>query len=246
MRTIDAVWDEEALGVKSAELRCEHTDSKEALVAEIRRLEMTHSYLVVKVPVSQVNAMEVLPELGFKFCETLFSVERSVKSETIDKRLVGKSAGLLVEVASEKQEEFVHEQITGGVFLTDRVSLDKQFGPTIAAKRYWNWIQSEKELGAEIYFVSLKSGAPMGFFTLRVSSDFVAHSVLSGIFDANKTPGFGLVLLALILLKADEFGAKKIVSAISSNNLPVVRTHNQLGFEIKDLNYVFVRHADEK
>jgi L-amino acid N-acyltransferase YncA len=46
----------------------------------------------------------------------------------------------------------------------------------------------------------------------------------------------------MILTKAEEKGAKKIVSAISSNNLPVVRTHVQLGFEVKDLNYVFIRH----
>jgi L-amino acid N-acyltransferase YncA len=75
-----------------------------------------------------------------------------------------------------------------------------------------------------------------------VTDDGIAHSILSGVFDSEKTPGFGLILLSMILTKAEEKGAKKIVSAISSNNLPVVRTHVQLGFEVKDLNYVFIRH----
>jgi hypothetical protein len=165
-----------------------------------------------------------------------------VRKSSIDSRLVKRAAALSAKKATAEELTFVLDQIMTGIFSTDRISLDENFGPQVGAKRYCNWIDSEMKQGGEVYTISLSTGTPLGFFTLRVTDDGIAHSILSGVFDSEKTPGFGLILLSMILTKAEEKGAKKIVSAISSNNLPVVRTHVQLGFEVKDLNYVFIRH----
>jgi hypothetical protein len=243
MKIIDAVWDNEVLGVKSVEVRCDASDSLDSLLRCLKDLENSHEYIVVKSPVSNRDVIEHIPEIGFKFIETMISVERSVKANTIEGRLAKRSEGLITREATEDEISHVFEQIMMGIFSTDRISLDENFGPTLGAKRYCNWIESEISLGGSVYSVALASGTKLGFFTLRVTEEGIAHSVLSGLFDAASTPGFGLVLLSLILRTAEKNGAKKIVSAISSNNLPVVRTHVQLGFEIRDMSYVYVRHS---
>jgi hypothetical protein len=243
MKIIDAVWDNEVLGQKSVEVRCDTSDSLDSLLGCLRDLETSYGYIVVKSPVSNREIIDHIPEIGFKFIETLIAVERSVKAETIESRLAKRSESLITKEATEDEVAHVFDQIMMGVFSTDRISLDEKFGTLVGAKRYCNWIESEISLGGSVYSVALASGTKLGFFTLRVTEEGIAHSVLSGLFDAASTPGFGLVLLALILKTAEENGAKKIVSAISSNNLPVVRTHVQLGFEIKDLSYVYVRHS---
>jgi hypothetical protein len=242
MKIIDAVWDYEVLGVKSVEVRCDVDDSTGSIFRTLMELEKSHKYIVTKIPVSNTEFLVKAPDAGYKFIETLISVERSVKKSSIDSRLVKRASALSAKKATAEELAFVLEQIMRGIFSTDRISLDENFGPRVGAQRYCNWIDSEIKQGGEVYTISLSTRAPLGFFTLRVTDDGVAHSILSGVFDADKSPGFGLILLSIILTKAEEKGAKKIVSAISSNNLPVVRTHVQLGFEVKDVNYVFIRH----
>ena len=246
MQIIDAQWDFEVLGVKSVELRCEANDSYASIMETVNGLAATYEYMVVKVPVLHREINQNLPQSKFNFIETLISVERSVKSSTLDPRLSQKAAGLTTKIANAGEILHVRDQLMKGIFLTDRIALDQKFGPHVSAKRYWNWIQAEIELGAVVYFVTLPNSSPVGFFTLRVTDKKIAHSVLSGVFDAQNTPGMGLVLLFLILQKAGENGAKKITSAISSNNLPVVRTHIQLGFEVKDMNYVYIHHVSKE
>lgn len=246
MKIIETKWDHDILGVKSVEVRCDANDSQHSLTITLKELADSYDYIVVKVPVLQNQLIRKLPDLEFNFVETMFSVEKSLKNHTVDSRLVEKCVSLITREANFEETDYVRNHIIEGIFSTDRISLDEKFGPLLAAKRYWNWIQSEKELGASLFFVSLPNATPLGFFTLRVSNENVAYSVLSGVFDPQRTPGFGLVLLSLILLRAEENGAKKIVSAISSNNLPVVRTHTQLGFEIKDISYVFTQHVNRK
>ena len=242
MKIVDAVWDYGVLGVKSVEVRCDIDDSTESIFETLAELEKSHKYVVLKIPVSSREFLNQIPDAGYKFIETLFAVERSVKKSSIDSRLVKRASVLSSSKATDEELTFVFDQINRGIFSTDRISLDENFGPKVGARRYCNWIDSEIKQGGEVYLVRLSTGMPLGFYTLRVTDNGLAHSVLSGAFDAEKTPGFGLILLSMILTKAEEMGAKKIISAISSNNLPVVRTHVQLGFEVKEVHYVFIRH----
>ena len=42
-------------------------------------------------------------------------------------------------------------QITSGLFETDRIYIDKKFGPNFSALRYVNWISDEINKGAKLY-----------------------------------------------------------------------------------------------
>jgi len=246
MQIIDATWDYESLGVRSAEVNCELADSKFSLTDSLQKLSESHEYVVVKVPSSHHEFVRLMTDLRFEFAETLFAVERSLVNKSVDHKLLKKASNFVVEKANSEQIAYVHEQVMSGIFVTDRISLDQNFSAEASARRYSNWIKSEMENGGALFHVSLPNGTSLGFFTLRITDKLMAYSVLSGAFKAEKTPGFGLMLLSLIILTAQDNGARKIISSISSNNLPVVRTHLELGFEIKDLKYVFVSHTSRK
>jgi hypothetical protein len=243
MKIIEAIWDQEVLGKRCVEIQCEVDEPVSSMLPTLMDLNKSHDYIVMKTPVLNRDMVQHASEIGFSFAETLISVERSVSSSSIESRLIRRAHSLETRETDDETAAFVFHQIMTGIFSTDRISLDKHFGPEIGAQRYCNWIKSEVNQGGKIFIVTLPNGSPLGFFTLKVTDEGNAYSVLSGVFDPARTPGFGLILLTLILLKAEENGAKRIFSTISSNNVPVVRTHVQLGFEIKDMKYVFIRHT---
>lgn len=52
----------------------------------------------------------------------------------------------------------------------------------------------------------------------------------------------GFAVLYYPMLKAKMDGKRRMVTAVSSNNPSSVRLHLELGYKIKGMNYVLIKH----
>ena len=238
MRLVDAVWDTRNLGLTTEELIIEPSDQTEDVRAQLDL--MTGQYQVIRVTEPSANISRLLAEKKFIFSEHLSFWECTLGNlppNSFSGRLP------IVETYPAKNDDvnLVFHQINSGLFSTDRISKDPDFGAEVAGKRYVNWLQDEIQRGANIYIVKFRQ-KPSGFFCLRVTdgNPFVA---LSGIFPETQIPGIGLSLQYEIQKKAFDEGCSKLTTVVSTNNVSAVRAHIASGFLWKGSETIFTRKS---
>ena len=238
MRITDAYWEQRNLGVVCTEIAIEAHDEVADVAAALATLPS--GYHVAKTPVARYDVMSALETAGFSFIEGSIRVRHDLKvSEPtgLFKRMV--DAVESHTVAADDVDRVANE-ILRGVFVTDRVFLDPNFSAEQAATRYVNWMRDELGRGGSLHELRV-SGRPVAFFVFREDDEHIGYSVLSGLYEAANSPGLGNVVLYTIVAEAARRGLKALSSYISTNNLPVVKTHVEHGFSVTDLHYVYVR-----
>jgi len=238
VRVVDAHWEERNLGLVSTEVSIDQHDDVSTIRSVL--IGLRAGYQVVKVPVARYDVMSMLEDWGFSFIEGTISVQHDLsipEPSGLLRRMVDASTVSQVESSA---VERVAEEIQKGLFTTDRVFLDPHFGPSRAGSRYVNWMFDEVARGGTVHELSAASKA-VGFFVFREDENRVGYSILSGLYETANSPGLGSVLLYKILAEAASRNLRCLSSHISTNNLPVIKTHIDQGFTVVDLQYVYVR-----
>ena len=136
----------------------------------------------------------------------------------------------------------IYQCIKSGVFDTDKVSLDPKLGKEKAGNRFYNWCKKEIEGGtSKPYIVKDSKENSVGFFVLKDINSRVSDSLLAGLFNKDEV-GLGYSVLYFPMVQAKKEGKRKIVTSVSSNNLPSVKTHMLLGYSIQHMSHVFIKH----
>ncbi len=243
MRTIDAFWDTRSLGIPCMELEFEPGDGKGEVDQALADCG-DYGYVAAKVPAGEVAVARRLQEEGFSFAEA--SVELAIDlSEVAVPRIVGRlEQSVSSRQVSGEEAEGVLSQVREGMFDTDRVYLDPLFESGLAARRYVNWIQDELGCGASLHAVSYKCD-DVGFYVYKERVPGVeAYPFLAGLYNDWKASGLGTNVVVLEPLReAQRRGCRRIRTSVSSNNLPILRAHELLGYRVSAMTYVFVRHA---
>jgi hypothetical protein len=132
--------------------------------------------------------------------------------------------------------------IAKGIFKTDRIALDTNFGIECSSKRFYNWILDETRKDSTVWHLKFKD-QNIGFFGLkRIGQDGVFYPFLGGLYEEYSKSGLGFSILTKAADLVKKNNGKKIITFISSNNLPVLKLHLDLGFQIANIHNVFVRH----
>jgi ribosomal protein S18 acetylase RimI-like enzyme len=240
VKITDALWEKRNLGVSCTELVIEARDDLEDVRSAVEGLPQ--GYHVIKVPVGRYDLMSQLEQVGFSFIEGSIRVRHDLdvrRPAGLFKRMIDASSTRTIEL---DEIERVADEIRAGLFTTDRVFLDPHFTAVQAAGRYVNWMHDELARGGSVHELSM-SGRGVGFFVFRQDDEGVGYSILSGLYEVARSPGLGSVLLHTILAEAVRRRLRLVSSYISTNNLPVIKTHIDQGFTIVDLHYVYVRMA---
>lgn len=243
MRVVSASWEKRNLGVTCSEVTLESDDKLVACLEQISAL--TTQYQVVRVPSARLDLSSALEDEGFRFTEAHLEVQHNLDPPSLNCLLKRVDAATTVVEVPGADMERVEAKIHQGMFNTDRVFLDPAFSKEQAASRYVNWLRDEVNKGGSVR-ETLLGDLAMGFFTFRKKNDEEFASALSGLYSSAETPGMGTILLCKILSEGKREGFKRITSHISSNNVPVVKAHLALGFEISSISYTFVRHFEER
>lgn len=242
MRVVDAYWEKRNLGVSTTEVYIDTKDSLDELKNVIKHI--SSQYIVVKVAYAAVDAMLFLQDMGFRYIETNILLESKISHMQIPpiyKRFLKNYD--FVEADPQLTERVLAEVSAGKIFKNDRIALDPFFSAEIAGKRYSNWIKDELERNAVIYIAKYKN-VPVTFTVVKPVSETVYNSFLGGVFESEANKGFGFTGSIGIADKVAAMGGKKITTRVSSNNLPILRIHMNLGYEIQAMDSVFVKHQE--
>ncbi len=244
MEITDCVWEIANIGKKTCEVLIEENDK--VGIELLNNLNDKFDYQVVKVAPSNVEANIFLTKNGFYLVETQAEIELKYKDFNFDDPLVRFiEPGVSFSDITEKEDfETIFDRMTPEMFSTDRLALDPYFGLEFSYKRYSNWMRTSFNNKSASFFHMIYKGEQVGFSMYRIKGN-VWHGDLGGVYPQY---GQGLGLLtacsAFIYMKQRGFKVNKLVSAISTNNGPVIPTFNHCHYNFKKFKYVFVKHND--
>lgn len=243
MKVTDCFWEQTNIGKHTVEITIEKGD--DFSTNAIKDLIGEYEYAVIKVPMKMVDFNFGLSAMGFTIIETQIHVSKKYKDFDFNAPYISVFYPDIEfeEVTTSEQLEEIICQMTSDMFSTDRIVLDAQFGTLIGMKRYQNWMKTEHEANKSRLCKILYRGKHIGFFMFRIKQNEV-DVMLGGIYKKYQGYGIGILTPASLFLyaKKSNIPFKKMVTAISSNNMPVIQLYNFLNFKIDNMTYVFVKH----
>lgn len=245
MKIIDCNWEIDNIGKKTVEFEIE--GNEKSIKQEVLEAEKNYEYLVAKVfKGGNIQLSDELQELGFKYIESQIKISKKAKDFNYDDRLV-KLLGnkVMIKLATcDEDLDLIINSMTENMFSTDRIYLDREFGPEIGLNRYRNWVKTEYQRHSLLYEISLKDGTRIGFGLSKIV-DGVAHGLLGGIYEKFQNEGYGLLTaISLFLYKQQSsIDFKREETALSSNNMPMMQFYNYLNFKIDDIISVYIKHC---
>ncbi len=239
MKITDCTWELRNLGCPTAEITVDTALDTEAL----EEAERTHKYMVVKAPICRGDIYAALARRGYSFIETQITYEKRYRDFVISDPIMRRMAAAVTseKVSTEAEAEELVSHITPDMFVTDRIYLDPVFGPEYTVRRYRNWTLDMYRRGYDLCRVFF-GGRLVGFSCHRVTTEGILEAVLAGSFpdEAKKVGPVGQYVIYRLKEEGEKFN--KMVTHVSSNNLPMVKVYNRLGFEQREFRYVFIKH----
>ena len=238
MKIVDAVWEKRNLDVNTVEISIDKSDKLEDISKTIQL--QNAEYQVIRVVDGYIECNKLLAEYGFTFVETMCVIHNNLKNLTGDLITERFKKQMMCKQMDESEHEILYNDFSNGLFKTDRIALDSQFGVELANKRYIGWIRDEIQRGAiplNIYYKDY----PAGFIIYRVE-DGIANVTLGGLYSKYQNSGIGAALYSKGYEHLKQEGIKKTISAVSTNNFGAFRANLAIGYEIYRFEYIFVRH----
>jgi len=242
MKVVDAVWEKRNLGVTSVEMEVELDDTLEEIEKVLK--EVKGQYLALKVPSSRTDVTWLVAEYGYIYVEDMMFFEHDlspIERTPLQQRLYD---SIRIEPMQDEDFKILFEEIEQGSFSFDRISNDPHFTEEQSTRRFRNWLNDERERGAEfLKGVRVKDGEMTGFFTIRDIGNGVYTSALGGVFMKWRKGGMGTNVQTPEEVK--KRGGKKIVLGVSTNNMIQIRALIQNGYFPTKTNHVYVKHCEE-
>lgn len=246
MKVINAHWEEKNTGLKTCEIIFEKGDSLQNYLNA--KVESNFKFSVVKIPVGDLRLVHQLEDLGYRYLENqiqlTFDVRQAAEINLKWTRLLnGFSCKLL---ATREELDSVLAEVSHKMFETDRFSLDPFWQQDLSSKRYQNWIKELFESGSAKFYVIVRDGKEIGFFSIKEESKSINNCPIAGIYNKYKSAGYIFVLTWFWLLKSKEMGCRKLTASISSNNRVMLSSISKVfSFRIRD-TYIVLRKAIER
>ena len=239
MKIVNAFWEERNTGLKTCEIIFEKEDKFQNYLEA--NIESDFKFSVVKIPLGDLKLVHQMEDYGYRFLEnqmTLsFEVDQLVKIDLLGPRLL---KGFHCEqITTRKEMESVLNEVNNNMFETDRFSLDPFWPNGLSSKRYFNWIRELFESEEAQFYVIIRDGKGIGFFSIKRESKSTGSCPIAGIYNSFKTAGYIFVLTWFWLHKSQELGYKKLITSISSNNRLIISSLSRaFSFRISDTSIV--------
>lgn len=240
MEIIEAVWEKRNIGLKTFEIELYENDSWENLKESIKKLKF--DYLVVKIPPSRTDLIFKASDVGLIFVEQVTKAHFSGELPTLNSLQRRILNSLSCKEMTQSNKEILFQEISNGLFKTDRVALDPLLGMKKSSQRYLGWISDELKAGALIYEVT-KAEDLIGFFLIRQINPSTSHAILAGLLDKYQRSGLGFVLNFLEIEVSQKMGSSAVYSIFSSNNRGALAIHMSMGYKVDRQYYVYVKHS---
>ena len=254
MKKVLATWEKRNLGVNAAEINLDDNDVDENLLLKNNIFdeldafinENNIKYVTVKFP-SHLNTLHFpLQKKGYIYAETQIVFELNLKKfdpnnfKSLDRSDFYCKEFDLKSAESKNIIDLIRDDISSGIFATDRFSLDEKFGIKVSSLRYVNWF-NDMINGDYHLFVTFDKDDPIGFVVIGGKDGAIGGGV-GGLFKKHQNSGMGL-FWAFHLAKylKNEYSYYKPIGC-SCNNIKVVKMWSYLGAQVQMFNNVYYKH----
>ncbi|MCL2222326.1 MAG: GNAT family N-acetyltransferase [Oscillospiraceae bacterium] len=241
MKIVDATWEKRNLGVLAKEVTLDIGDT----VSDLEQLNRLNSeYTVIRVPAGSVELMFKLEDMGYRFIETIINIQHNHKDigSTLDRITKRIADSITYFEMNETELSELWQELRGGIFYTDRISLDPAFSVDKAAERYIGWMSDLLSQGGKVLGCIFKDDI-FGYFTSKIDAGNVNRVDNIGIYKNYENAGLGVALVNASIRYAQNEGAKMTVSSISSNNMPALKANLAAGYSVTSAQYIYIRHT---
>lgn len=243
MKIIDCKWELKNINKRVQEIDVEETDSIE--VSLLPEFDDSFDMVVVKCPINKIDYNIEISKRGAFFIESQFELTKNFKTFNFEDRFIKSFMDKtnFIDVIDEKGLELILDNLPSSMFTTDRVSLDPRLGPELGTKRYKNWMRNCFYNKTASFFCDYYKDELVGYVMYKQENG-IYDGMLGGLFNGAANPSLGLLTPAALPMYAKKrnLPMKAVETAISSNNLPVLRLYEYCGFSVKSIKYVFVKH----
>lgn len=238
MKIIEATWEKRNFGMDTYEISLNKKDLRnfDDAYQKIKSQNFKNSYVVIKMPVGNLEALHKLEDDGYRFLETQLSLVDHFEPLDSEASILSNQEDVKTEILPKEKSEWeqIINKITPGMFDTDRVSLDPKLGKEIACKRYKNWCLDLFEKPNTNLYIKKINDVVFGFSIDVVDEKTgVVDALIGGNFEEFKNLGLGSVMLT----EAKNLKANR-KTAVSTNNLPILKLHQHCGRVIYKERYV--------
>lgn len=240
MKIKEAPWEQRNLNVVGCEFYVDRNESWDS----IRESILCHpaEYKVLHIESGNTDALTGAQRDGFAFVEMNIQLRAELSVLTVPKIFDRFIPHISYTFADEKQVEEVLSIVeTGTMFTTDKVSVDPYFGSQMAGRRYSLWSMDVIQSGAKMMLAKYK-GMTVGFDILVNHGEDIVEAFLGGVLPEFANKGFGFAPLYLAIEASQKLGYKKMITGVSSNNLPILKIHEMFGFKTVDTSYALIKH----
>jgi ribosomal protein S18 acetylase RimI-like enzyme len=224
-------WDSELFGVDVYELRrvsLTNAVDTARLIDSVKSIpsKLGASICCLRLEPEQGQESFIFQKAGFLFVEySLKLIQRSLATF----RPLARSMPLMS--ASPSSVPALLE-IGRTAFTEERMCRDDRFPQDIVAARYANWIRNSMENGKDTVLVSAAVSPPHGFVIVREAGS-EAQFILAAIAPELRGSGIGALLISSAVEHMKNAGSKTGTTTVSSNNIPVLRVWESLGFIVQ-------------
>lgn len=244
MKIVNCTWELKNLGERVVEIEVNKDDvfNAELLLNSIKDFD----YMVVKVPMNMSSFNIGLSKLGFTMIETQMMISKSYNSFDFSDRLIKHIYPHIweKEILTEGDFEEMISKIDADMFTTDRIYIDPYFSKESSRNRYVNWMRTEFEKRTSIFSEIIYDDISIGMGMKKEISSGVFYGSLGGVYKEYASEGHGLAMATTGMIMAHKRNKpiKKVLTAISSNNVPMLQIYNYLNYKIEKMFYVFIKH----
>lgn len=243
MKIVNAHWEYRNLGVNCTELNLDPNDSMVAFKEALETLDS--GYQVIRIPSGRTDLLLAAQNMHFQVIEMSIQIAKVVDEYSLPKIFKRFESHIIVSEATQEDiDRVLNLMRNGDLFTTDRISLDPYFTSEQSGERFYNWTKDSLDNGAHIFIAKYK-GESAGFGVNYTTDGKRYVALFGGVFPEFAGKGLGFTALHTNMVSIINQGGTSIVTAVSSNNQPILRLHESFGYQVQELHYVLIKHHRE-
>jgi hypothetical protein len=240
MKLLHAEWEKRNLGVDCTEVYFEDSDVVNSIYEAMPQI--VSEYQVMHIPSGKAKLLLDAQKNGFQLIEMNIHLTKKIDNEQLPLIYKRYEESITVKEASENEICMALDEIkVGNIFLTDKVAKDPFFSTVDAGKRYAFWSRDIIDEGSHMYLAQYK-GENVGFCLNIKKNNTTFDAFLGGTFSSYHNKGLGFLPLYANLYSIMLQGGKRVVTGVSSNNVPILKLHLLFGFRISSMSYILIKH----
>ncbi len=233
----NAVWEKRNLGVTTTEITIEIKDDPDYVNLQLSNIDSEYS--VIKIPSGNCSFLEMVQKNGYVFIEDMIHVEHDlheIEMSPVLRRLYAKTS---YREMTNSDFDQLYTEIEKGMFENDRISNDSFFEKGASSKRYINWTNDLRNIGALFYAITYVDNS-IGFVVLKKENENTYYSVLGGGYEKYRKSGLGIIQKEPEITRL--LGGKRLITSVSSNNVNQLRALIINGYRPYNIEHVFIKH----